>query len=129
MAARDRAKGELRELDDEQLETVAAEGRTVAGTLDEDGARLTVSLTEDRDRHSRLVTDLQREAEQALGRRRWALTPRQRRLARADAAERADRAEEHQQRAAQAHEQLRELGDSGRHLYPWFERHLDVLAR
>ena len=31
--------------------------------------------------------------------------------------------------AAQAHEQLRELGSSGRHLYPWFERHRDVLAR
>lgn len=26
-------------------------------------------------------------------------------------------------------EQLRELGNSGRHLYPWFERHQDVLAR
>jgi hypothetical protein len=26
-------------------------------------------------------------------------------------------------RAARAHEQLSELGDSGRHLHPWFERH------
>jgi hypothetical protein len=57
------------------------------------------------------------------------MTPRRRRQARADAAERADRAGEHRRRAAQAHEQLRELGNSGRHLYAWFERHQDVLAR
>ncbi|MGO9901428.1 MAG: hypothetical protein ACLP0J_17490 [Solirubrobacteraceae bacterium] len=31
--------------------------------------------------------------------------------------------------AAQAHEQLRDLGSSGWHLYPWFERRRDVLAR
>jgi hypothetical protein len=129
LAARDRAKGELLDLDDEQLETVAAEGRGAAGTLDEDGARLTVTMTEDRERHSRLASDLQREAELLLGRRRWAMTLRRRRQARADAAERADRAGEHRRRAAQAHERLRELGNSGRHLYPWFERHQDVLAR
>ena len=52
-----------------------------------------------------------------------------RRGGRRGAAERADRAEEHRQRAARAHEQLRELGNSGRHLYPWFERHQNVLAR
>ncbi len=52
-----------------------------------------------------------------------------RRQARSDAAERAARAEEHSRSAAQAHEQLRELGSGGRHLYPWFERHQDVLAR
>jgi hypothetical protein len=61
------------------------------------------------------------------------LAPRRRRQPRADAAERADRAEEHleehRRRAARAHEQLRELGNSGRHRYPWFERHQDVLAR
>ena len=129
LAARDRARGELRDLDEEQLETVAAEGRRVAGSLDEDGARLTVSLTEDRERHSRLAADCQREAELLLRRRRWALAPRPRREARADATQRADRAEEHRRRAAQAHEQLRELGNTGRHLYPWFERHQDVLAR
>jgi hypothetical protein len=38
-AARDRARDELRDLDEEQLETVAAEGRAVAGSLDEEGAR------------------------------------------------------------------------------------------
>jgi hypothetical protein len=27
------------------------------------------------------------------------------------------------------HEQLRELGNSGRHLYPWFEEHEEVLGR
>jgi hypothetical protein len=129
LAAPDRAKGELRDLDDEQLETVAAEGRRAAGTLDEDGARLTVTMTEDRERHSRLASDLQREAELLLGRRRWAMTLRLRRQARADAAERADRAGEHRRHAAQAHERLRELGNSGRHLYPWFERHQDALAR
>ena len=31
--------------------------------------------------------------------------------------------------AAHAHEQIRKLGQCGRHLYPWFERHQDVLAR
>jgi hypothetical protein len=67
LAGRDRAKGELRDLDDEQLETVAAEGRRAAGTLDQDGARLTVTMTEDRERHSRLASDLQREADCCLG--------------------------------------------------------------
>jgi hypothetical protein len=88
-------------------------------------------LTEDRERHSRLAADLQREAELLPRRQRWVLASRRRRRrrARADAAEQVDRAEEHRQRAAQAHEQLRELGNSGRHLYPWFERHQDVLAR
>ena len=53
--ARERARGELCDLDEEQLATVAAEGRRVASSLDEEGARLTVSLTEDRERHSRLA--------------------------------------------------------------------------
>ena len=127
LAARDRARGELRDIDEEQLEAIAAEGRAVASSLDEEGARLTVTLTDDRERNSRLAADLQREAELLLRRRRWALA-RRRRQARVDAVERTDRAEEHR-RAAQAHEQLRELGNSGRHLYPWFERHQDVLAR
>src|SRR5437588_4688166 len=125
-AARDGARGELRDLDEEQLESVAAEGRTVAGSLDEEGARVTVDLTEDRERHSRLAADLQREAEVLLRRRRWAVASRCRRQARA---ERTDRAEEHRRLAAQAHEQLRELGNSGRHLHLWFERHKGVLAR
>jgi hypothetical protein len=50
-----------------------------------------------------------------------------RRQARTDAAEKATQADEHRRRAAHAHDQLRELG--GRHLYPWFEQHEDVLAR
>jgi hypothetical protein len=129
LEARDRAKDELRDFNDEQLETIAVEGRTAARTLDEDGARLTVTMTEKRERHSRIAGDLQREAELLLRRRRWAMTPQRRRQARADAAERADRPEEHRRRAAQAHEQLRELGNRRRHLYPWFERHRDVLAR
>lgn len=128
-AARDRARDELCDLDEEQLEAIAAEGHAVAGSLDEEGARLTVTLTEDRERHSRLAGDLQREAELLLRRQRWALASRRRRQARADAAEQADRAEEHRRQAAHAHERLRELDKSGRHLYPWFERHQDVLAR
>ena len=86
-------------------------------------------MTEDRERHSRLAADLQREAELLLRRGRWPVAPRRRRQTRADTDERTDRAGEHRRRAAQAHEQLRELGNSGRHLYPWFERHRDVLAR
>ena len=86
-------------------------------------------MTDDRERDSRLAANLQREAELILGRWRWPLASRRRRQARAEAAERTDRAEEHRRRAARAHEQLRELGNSGRHLYPWFERHQDVLAR
>ena len=128
-AARDRARSELRILDEEQLEAIAAEGRAVAGSLDEEGGRLTVTLTEDRERHSRLAGDLQREAELLLRRQRWALASRRRRQARADASEQVDRAEEHRRQAAHAHERLRELGKSGRHLHPWFERHQDVLAR
>ena len=61
------------DLDEEQLEAIAAEGRTVAGSVDEEDARLTVSLTEDRERHSRLVAELRREAELLLRRQRWAL--------------------------------------------------------
>jgi hypothetical protein len=38
-------------------------------------------------------------------------------------------AEHHRRVAAEAHEQLRELGNAGRHLYPWFERHEDTLGR
>jgi hypothetical protein len=128
-AARDRARDELCDLDEERLEAIAAEGRAVAGSLDEEGAHLTVTLTEDRERHSRLAGDLQREAELLLRRRRWALASRRRRQARADAAEQVDRAEEHRQRAAHAHERLRELGNSGRHMCMWFERHQEVLAR
>ncbi|MGZ6662752.1 MAG: hypothetical protein ACXVHL_36130 [Solirubrobacteraceae bacterium] len=126
--ARDRARGELSDLDEEQLEAIASHGRSVAGSLDE-GARLTVTLTEERERHSRLAADMRHETELHLRRQRWAITPRRRRQARANAAERAERAEEHRRRAAQSHEQLRELGNSGRHLYPWFERHQGALGR
>jgi hypothetical protein len=50
-------------------------------------------------------------------------------VVRADVAERASQAANHRQLAADAHEQLRELGNAGRHLYPWFERHEDILGR
>ncbi len=82
LVARDRAKGELSDIEEEQLEAIAAEGRAIAGSLDEEGARLTVTLTDDREGNSRLAADLQREAELLLRRRRWALAPRRQRQAR-----------------------------------------------
>jgi hypothetical protein len=63
----------------------------------------------------------------SLAETRWTRPGRRRRQARADAAETATQADEHRRRAADAHDQLRELG--GRHLYPWFEQHAEVLAR
>lgn len=51
-----------------------------------------------------------------------------RREARANAGERLERAESYHRLAAEAHQQIRELGQCGRHLYPWFERHKNVLA-
>jgi hypothetical protein len=48
--------------------SIASEDRRIASPLDEEGARLTVSLTDDRERHSRLASELQQEA-QRLGRR------------------------------------------------------------
>jgi hypothetical protein len=128
-SARDEAKREFGELDDQELGAIAAEGRRAAGTLDEEGARLAVRLTGERERHSRVVSDLQREAELLARRRRWALSPGRRRRARAEAADRGARAAEHRRLAAEAHEQLRQLGSGGRHLYPWFERHQEVLLR
>ena len=83
-AARARARDELCDLDGEQLGAIAAEGRAVAGSLDEESARLTVTLIEDRERHSRLAADLQREAELLLRRQAWALASPRRRQARAD---------------------------------------------
>lgn len=38
-AGRDRARGELCDLDEEELEVIAAEGPKVAGSLEEEGAR------------------------------------------------------------------------------------------
>ena len=70
LAARDRARGELRDLNEEQLESIAAEGRAVARSLDDQGARLTVNLTGDRERHSRLAADTQRQAQVLLRRQR-----------------------------------------------------------
>lgn len=70
LAARDRARGELGDLDEGQLETIAAEGCKVCWGLDEEGARLTVAVTDDRERQSRLAEALQREAELPLA-RQW----------------------------------------------------------
>ena len=57
--ARDRATAKLGELDEEELGAIASEGRRIASSLDEEGARLTVSLTDDRERHSKLASELQ----------------------------------------------------------------------
>jgi hypothetical protein len=51
--ARDRAKGTLDDLGDEELASIASAGRRIASSLDEEGARLTVSLHADRERDSR----------------------------------------------------------------------------
>jgi hypothetical protein len=127
--ARHQAKPKLADLDEEELGSIASQGRRIASSLDEESARLTVSLTDDRDRHSKLGGELQHEAQRLARQVRRTLLPRDRRQARADAAELAAQAEHHRRLAAEAHERLRELGNAGRHLYPWFERHEDVLGR
>jgi hypothetical protein len=126
---RDHAKAGPAELDREELASVAAKGREVAGSLDEEGARLTVSLNAERERHSRLADEPRDEAQRLRRQRRRMMSPRRRREMRDEAAERAARAADHWQQAREAHERLRELGNSGRHLHRWFERHEDVLAR
>jgi hypothetical protein len=126
---RDHAKAKLADLDEEELGSIASAGRRIASSLDVEGARLTVSLTDDRERHSGLATDRQAEAEKLVRQARRTLSPRDRWQARADAAEKAAQAEEHRCLAGQAHEQLGELGRTGRHLYPWFERHQEAVGR
>jgi hypothetical protein len=61
--ARDRARGGLEGLEDDELAAIASEGRRIAGTLDVEGARLTVSLNDDREHQSRLASELQAESE------------------------------------------------------------------
>jgi hypothetical protein len=128
LKARDRARAELTELDRRRLEALAADGRAVAGSLDEDGARLTVRLNDDRARHSNLAGALRREASLVAERARRTVLPWRRRQLRADAAHHVAKAEERARVANDAHEQLRELGHEGRHLYPWFERCENALA-
>jgi hypothetical protein len=125
--ARDQARPRLNDLDEHELASIASEGRRIAGALDEEGARVTVSLTNDRERQSRLASELQAESERIARETRWTRPGCGRRQARADGAAKATQADEHRRRAADAHDQLRELG--GRHLYPWFEQHEDLLAR
>jgi hypothetical protein len=128
LKARDRARAELTELDRRRLEALAADGRAVAGSLDEDGARSTVRLNDDRARYSNQAGELRREATLIAKRARRTVLPWRRRQLRADAAHRVAKAEEHARVANNAHEQLRELGHDGRHLYPWFERCENALA-
>ena len=127
--ARDRANAKLDDLDEEELASLASEGRKIASWLDEDDARLTVSLHDERDRYTRRADELRAEAGRLRRQARRAISPRRRREVRKNAAERAARADQQWQLANEAHEQLRELGNSGRHLYPWFEQHEEVLGR
>jgi hypothetical protein len=116
LKARDRAKAEIDVLDEDGLGSIAAEGRAIASSLDEEGARLTASLHDDRDRHSKLAGKLQREAEEIRRRARRTIAPRRRLGEPREAAGRAREAEEHHRLGAQAHQRIRELGQSGRHL-------------
>lgn len=127
-----RAGGRLAGADDDQLASFVAEGRRAAGSLDEDAARLTVRLHDERDQNAALVADLEREAQLILERapRGWSKRRRvERRQARVDAGARYERAESHRRLAAEAQERIRALGEQGRHLFDWFERNRDVLAR
>jgi hypothetical protein len=124
--ARDRANPKLAELDEEELESIAAEGRRISSSLDHEGARLTASLTDERERQSRLAHELKSQAEGLARQARRTLSPRRRRRARAEAAECAGQAHEHWGLANQAHEKLRELGNADRHLYPLSWRPLAI---
>lgn len=129
--AMDRARAQLSDADDDHLASLVAEGRKAASSLDEDGARLTVRLDEERDQERALAASLEQQAEEILEHapRAWSRRRRaEQRQARIDAEERSARAESHRQLAADAQEQIRVLGEQGRHLYHWFERNRDTLA-
>ena len=127
-----RVRAELTDADDEQLAELARDARVTAGSLDEEDARLTVRLHGERDRHADLAASLDREADQLLedAPRGWSARRRaEGRTARTEAAERRERAAAHRRQAAETQEQIRVLDQQGRHLYGWFERHRDTLAR
>lgn len=129
--AMERVRAELADADDEQLVALAHEARTTAGSLDEESARLTVRLHDDRDRHGQLAANLEQEAEQLLERAPWGWSARrraERRQACTEVAERRERAATHRRRANEVQEQIRGLDRPGRHLYAWFEQHRDTLA-
>jgi hypothetical protein len=84
--ARDRARGGLEGLEDDELAAIASEGRRIAGTLDVEGARLTVSLNDDREHQSRLASKLQAESERVARQARWTVSLGRRRQARTEAA-------------------------------------------
>lgn len=129
--AMDRARAELTDADDDQLDALVAEGRKAASSLDEEGARLSVRLQDKRDQEWALGANLEQQAQEILQQapRAWSRRQRaERRQARIDAAERSALAESHRQLAADAQEQIRALGEQGRHLYHWFERNRDARA-
>ena len=129
--AMNRARAELVDADDERLALLATQGREAASSLDEDGARLTVGLHDERDQKSALASSLDQEAQELLERapRGWSRRRRaERRQAQDDAAERRLRAESHRQLAADVQDRIRTLGEQGRHLFDWFERNRDAVA-
>ena len=129
--ATDRAHAELAGADDEALVAIARAGRAAANSLDEDGARLTVRLHEQRDRHAGLASNLEQQSDDLLHHapRGWSAGRRaERHHARAQAAERRERAAAHREQARAAQEQIRELDAQSRHPYAWFEQHRETLA-
>ena len=129
--AMNRARAELADTDDEQLALLVRQGREAASSLDEEGARQTVRLYQERDQNAALASSLDQEAQTLLehaprgwSRRRHA----EQRQAQDDAAELRLRAESHRQLAANAQDLIRILGEQGRHLYDWFERNRDAVA-
>jgi len=129
--AMNRARAELADTDDEQLALLVRQGREAASSLDEEGARQTVRLYQERDQNAALASSLDQEAQTLLehaprgwSRRRHA----EQRQAQDDAAELRLRAESHRQLAANAQDLIRILGEQGRHLYDWFDRNRDAVA-
>jgi len=129
--AMNRARAELADTDDEQLALLVRQGREAASSLDEEGARQTVRLHDERDQNAALASSLDQEAQTLLEHapRGWSRRRRaEQRQAQDDAAELRPRAESHRQLAANAQDEIRILGEQGRHLYDWFERNRDAVA-
>lgn len=127
----ERARAQLADAGDDQLASLVAVGRSAARSLDEEGARLTVRLHDERDHNSALAAGLDQEAETILRRapRGWTRRGRsERRQARDDATDRRQGADALRLLAADAQDEIRRLSEQGRHLYHWFERNQDVLA-
>jgi hypothetical protein len=82
-------KATFGDLDDGELAALASESRKIASSLDDEGARLTVSLTADREFQPKLAGELQRETEAVTWQGRWTLSLHRRHQHRVAAAARA----------------------------------------